>query len=187
MQIVFLCLCILIGFISFVMVLNSHEEPSRLYPGTNVRYWGTFPLALIFLGGTASMFPDHIAHITSVFNYLMLLFFVSGVVGYCAWVESRFQGGMVKQLMHAVVVGKDGKPVSFSTALKRNAFKWFLFPLAPLSLHLMIKDPRRRALHDRFAGTFVMWAPDVIKANQPQSSYEVDQIYERKATAAKKK
>jgi uncharacterized RDD family membrane protein YckC len=179
MKIVFLCLCTAIGFFSFMMVLNSHEQPSRLYPGTNVRYWGTFPLALIFLGGTASMFPDHIFHITSVFNYLMLLFFVSGVAGYCAWVESSFQGGMMKRVMHAVVVGKDGKPVNFITALKRNAFKWFLFPLAPLSLHLMIKDPRRRALHDRLAGTFVMWAPDVIKANQPESSYQVDQVYER--------
>jgi uncharacterized RDD family membrane protein YckC len=71
--------------------------------------------------------------------------------------------------------------------LKRNACKWFLFPLAPLSLHFMIKDSRRRALHDRLAGTFVMWAPDVIKANQPQSSYEVDQVYERKRPAAPRK
>jgi uncharacterized RDD family membrane protein YckC len=185
MQIVFLCISIAIGFVSFVMMLNSHEEPSRLYPGTNVRYWATFLLALVFLGGTASVFPDRLTHITAVFNYLMLLFFVAGVVGYCAWVESRFQGGVMKRMMHAVVVGKDGKAVDFVTALKRNAYKWFLFPLAPLSLYFMIRDPRRRALHDRWAGTFVMWAPDVIKANQPESSYEVDQVYEPKAASTR--
>lgn len=182
MKIVYLCLSVAIGFLGFVVVLNSHEEPSKLYPGTNVRYWATFPLGLLFLALTCIVFPDHLTHITSLPNYLLLLLLICAFVGYCAWVESRFQGGLMKRMMHAVVVGKDGKPVNFATALIRNAYKWFLFPLAPLSLHFMVHDSRRRALHDRLAGTFVMWNPDVIKANQPQSSYEVDQVYERKST-----
>lgn len=185
MQIVFLCLSIAIGFFGFVIVLNSQEQPSKLYPGTNVRYWATFPLGMLFLAVTASVFPDHLTHVTSVPNYLALLFLISAFVAYCAWMESRFQGGAMKRMMHAIVVGKNGKPVDFVTALKRNAFKWFLFPLAPLSLYLMVRDSRRRALHDRLAGTFVMWSPDVIKANQPQSSYEVDQVYERKPASAR--
>jgi uncharacterized RDD family membrane protein YckC len=180
MQIVYLCLCVAIGFISFVIVLNSHEEPSKLYPGTNVRYWATFPLGLLFTVMTYSVFPDKLTHITSVPNYLVLLLLISALVGYCAWAESRFQGGLMKRTLHAVVVGKDGKPVDFVTALQRNACKWFLFPLAPLSLYFMVRDSRRRALHDRVAGTFVMWSPDMIKAHQPESSYEVDQVYERK-------
>lgn len=185
MQIVFLCICIAIGFSSFVIMLNSHEEPSRLYPGTNVRFWATFPSALLFMATTASVFPDHPAHITSVPNYIVLLLLVSAIVAYCTWAESRFQGGFMKRVMHSVVVGRNGKPVDLATALKRNAFKWFLFPLAPLSLYFMVHDSRRRALHDRLAGTFVMWTPDVIKANQPQSSYEVDQVYERKTDIRK--
>jgi uncharacterized RDD family membrane protein YckC len=180
MQIVFLCICIAIGFLGFVIVLNSHEEPSRLYPGINVRYWATFPLGVLFLVVTTGVFPDHLTHVTSFPNYLALLLFVSALVAYCAWVESRFQAGLMKRMMHAVVVGKDGKAVDFITALKRNACKWFLFPLAPLSLYFMARDSRRRALHDRLAGTFVMWAPDVIKANQPKSAYVVDQVYERR-------
>jgi uncharacterized RDD family membrane protein YckC len=187
MKIVFLCVSTAIGFFGFMLVLNSHEEPSKLYPGTNVRYWATFPLALLFLALTYSVFPDHLTHITSLPSYLVLLLLVSLIVVYCAWMESSFQGGLMKRMMHAVVVGKGGKPVDFITALKRNVCKWFLFPLAPLSLHFMIKDSRRRALHDRLAGTFVMWAPDVIKANQPQSSYEVDQVYERKRPAPPRK
>lgn len=185
MQIVYLCLCIAIGFLGFVIVLNSHEAPSKLYPGTNVRYWATFPLGLLFLVVTYIVFPDHLTHIKSVPNYLVLLLLMFAFVVYCAWVESRFQGGLMKRMMHAVVVGKDGKPVDFGTALIRNAYKWFLFPLAPLSLHFMARDSRRRALHDRLAGTFVMWSPDVIKANQPPSSYEVDQVYERKSMSAR--
>jgi uncharacterized RDD family membrane protein YckC len=187
MQIVFLCISIAIAFLGFMIVLNSQEEPSRLYPGTNVRYWSTFPLGVLFLAVTASVFPDHLTHVTSLPDYLALLFLISAFAVYCAWVESGFQGGPLKRMMHAVVVGKDGKPVDFVTALKRNAFKWFLFPLAPLSLYLMARDSRRRALHDRMAGTFVMWSPDMIKANQPRSSYEVDQVYERKAAVSNRK
>lgn len=186
MQIVFLCISIAIGFSGFVIVLNSQEEPSRLYPGTNVRYWASFPLAVLFLAVTASVFPDHLTHVTSFPNYLALLLLISAFVAYCAWMESRYQGGPMKRMMHAVVVGKDGKPVDFVTALKRNAIKWFLFPLAPLSLYFMVRDSRRRALHDRLANTFVMWSPDMLKANQPQSSYEVDQVYERKSVATRK-
>lgn len=186
MQIVFLCICTAIGFFSFVIVLNSQEEPSRLYPGTNVRYWASFPLGVLFLVVTASVFPDHLTHVTSFPNYLALLLLISAFAAYCAWVESRYQGGPMKRMMHAVVVGKHGKPVDLVTALKRNAFKWFLFPLAPLSLYLMIRDSRRRALHDRLADTYVMWSPDMLKANQPQSSYEVDQVYERKSAPARK-
>ncbi|HEY3488446.1 MAG TPA: RDD family protein, partial [Gammaproteobacteria bacterium] len=178
MKIVFLCFCLVIGVAGFIIVLNSREEESKLYPGSNVRYWASFPLALVFLTGTVWLFPEQLLHITAVGNYIMLLLWVGIIIVYCAWIESRFQGGMVKRMMHAVVVDKQGKPVDFITALQRNLCKWLLFPLAPLSLHLITRDPRRRALHDKFAKTFVMWAPDMIKANEGQSGYEVEQVYE---------
>ncbi|HEX7025641.1 MAG TPA: RDD family protein, partial [Gammaproteobacteria bacterium] len=87
---------------------------------------------------------------------------------------ARSGGGVFKRVMHAVVVNKQGKALSFRKALWRNLLKLLLLPFAPLSFYALSKDFRRQALHDKLSGSFVMWTPDVIAASEPESSYQVD-------------
>jgi uncharacterized RDD family membrane protein YckC len=185
MKILFICVSIAVGVLSFVIVLNSHEQPSRLYPGTNVRFCAAVPGIGLFFALVAWLFPAEASQ-TGGWYIAFVIMLLAIFIVYGAWVESAFQAGLVKRMMHAVVVDKQGKPIDFNQALLRNVYKWLLVPLAPLSLYLLARDFRRQALHDKLAGTVVMWTPDMIKANQPKSSYEVDQVYERRGGAHRK-
>jgi uncharacterized RDD family membrane protein YckC len=181
MKILFICISIAVGVLSFFVVLNSHEQPSRLYPGSNVRFCAAVPGIGLFFAVAAWLFPAETVEKAWYVGFLLLLLVIFIIYG--AWVESAFQAGLAKRVMHAVVVDKQGRPIDFKQALLRNLYKWLLLPLAPLNLYWMTRDFRRQALHDKFARTVVMWTPEVIKANQPKSSYEVDQVYERRGGA----
>ncbi len=178
MHIIFLCLCVAIGVLSFAVVLNSAEQPSRLYPGSNVRFLASIPAYVALIIGLFFLFPDLQGllafDIYSILWLLLLVLFVVAHTVYCAWVEYKYQAGLGKSLLKAIVVDKAGKPLTMAQALKRNTFKLLLLPLAPISLYIMIKDFRKQTLHDKLSDTFVMWPADIIDANQPQSSYEVN-------------
>lgn len=158
--------------LSFMVVLNSAEQPSRLYPGSNVRFLATMPIALLLLGVCPWLvtLPSDL----NVFKTVQLLAVLAVFVCYGAWVESRFRGGLAKRAMKAIVVDKGGKNLTFRQALLRNVYKLILLPLAPISLYLLLKDFRRQALHDKLAGTFVMWAPEVMQDNKPEHGIQVE-------------
>jgi uncharacterized RDD family membrane protein YckC len=160
--------------LSFLVVLNSTEQSSRLYPGSNVRFLGTAPLALVMV-----LSCPWLITIPPNFNWLktlILILIIATYLLYTAWIESRFRGGLARHAMRAQVVDRQGKQISFKRALWRNIFKLVLFPLAPLCLYFMIKDFRRQALHDKLAGTFVIWTNEAMEDMQPDSSYHVEMI-----------
>jgi hypothetical protein len=172
MQIVFLCVGIALLVFSFFVVLNTAETSSRLYPGSNVRFLAALPGALLQLILLVWFFPEPLA--ADYLGWLLVTATVAGFVVYGAWVDARFNGGLFKRVMHAIVVNRQGKALTFKKALWRNFLKLVLLPFAPLNFHALSKDFRRQALHDRLSGSFVMWTPDVIAANEPESSYQVD-------------
>lgn len=172
MQIVFLCVAIAVLVFSFFVVLNTAETSSRLYPGSNVRFLAALPSTLLCLVLLAWFFPEPLS--SDYVSWLLIVIIAAGFVFYGAWVDAGFNGGLFKRVMHAVVVNKQGKALTFKKALWRNVLKLVLLPVAPLNLHVLAKDFRRQALHDKLSGSFVMWSPDVIAANEPESSYEVD-------------
>jgi uncharacterized RDD family membrane protein YckC len=157
-----------------MVVLNSLEKSSILYPGSNVRFLASLPISLLLLGLCSWLItiPPNIDIIKTLELAAILVVYII----YSAWVESRFRGGIAKRAMHAVVSDKNGKGISFQQALLRNILKLILLPFAPFSLYFMIKDFRRQAPHDKLAGTFVMWSPDAIKDRQPNENkgYEVE-------------
>lgn len=172
LQIAVLCVGVALLTITFMVVLNSTERSSPLYPGSNVRFLASVPtiLLLLLLAPWLVTAPPEIDVLRTVGLIVLLVLYVL----YHAWVESRFRGGPAKRAMKAVVVDKNGKAVSFKRALTRNIVKLLLLPLAPLNIYFVIKDFRHQALHDKAAGTFVMWSPEAIRERQPKSSYEVD-------------
>ena len=172
MQIVFLCFGLGWLCLSFIVVLNNPEQPSRLYPGTNVRFLASLPGALLLFVLLVWFFPEPFS--TDFIGWFLCFVVVVGFVLYGAWVDSQFKGGFFKHVMHSVVVDTKAKPISFQQALWRNIVKVLLLPLAPFSLYIIAKDFRRQSLHDRICSSLVMWTPDVIAANEPESSYEVD-------------
>lgn len=175
LNILVFCLGLGLFALSFMVVLNSPEQTSPLYPGSNVRFLATMPVALLllFVCPWILSFPPEI----DVSDTLILVGLLAAHVGYSAWVESRYKGGVARRAMKAMVVDARGKPIPFKRALLRNLFKLVLLPLAPLSLYFMLKDFRRQAPHDKLAGTFVMWTPEAMRERQPDSSYEVDIQY----------
>lgn len=172
MQVVFLCIAIALLAFSFFVVLNTAETSSRLYPGSNVRFLAALPSALLFLVLLVWFFPEPLA--ADYAGWLLVAVIAAGFIFYGAWVDARFNGGLFKRVMHAIVVNKQGKGLTFKTALWRNFLKLVLLPFAPLNFHALSKDFRRQALHDKLSGSFVMWTPDIIAANEPESSYQVD-------------
>lgn len=172
MQIVFLCVAIAVLVFSFFVVLNTAETSSRLYPGSNVRFLAALPGTLLLLVLLVWFFPEPLA--SDYVSWVLVVIVAAGFMFYGAWVDARFYGGLFKRVMHAIVVNKQGKALTFKKALWRNFLKLALLPLAPLNLRALSKDFRRQALHDKLSGSFVMWTPDVIAAHEPESSYQVD-------------
>ena len=172
LQIIIFLLGLGIFVLSFLVVLNSSEQSSRLYPGSNVRFLATMPAALLFvlLCPWLITYPPEF----SLLKTLCLVLIVVLYLIYSAWVESGFRGGLAKHAMKAQVVDRKGKSITFKRALWRNIFKFILFPIAPLTLFFMIKDFRRQAPHDKLTDTFVIWNAEVIQEMQPQSSYQVE-------------
>ena len=172
LQIFILVLGLSLLVLSFLVVLNSPEQNSRLYPGSNVRFLATMPsaLILIFLCPWLVTVPPEF----SILKTAELLLLLAVYVLYGAWVESSFRGGVAKRAMKAQVVDRKGKAISFKRALWRNIVKLLLFPLAPFCLFFMVKDFRRQAPHDKLADTFVIWTADAISDMQPESSYKVE-------------
>lgn len=172
MQIVFLCVAIALLVFSFFAVLNTAETSSRLYPGSNVRFLAALPGTLVLLALLVWFFPEPLP--SDYAGWLLIVVVAAGFIVYGAWADAEFNGGLFKRVMHAVVVNKQGKALTFKKALWRNFLKLVLLPIAPLNLHVLSKDFRRQALHDKLSGSFVMWTPEVIAANEPEPSYEVD-------------
>lgn len=172
MQIVFFCGGLAILVLSFIVVLNNPEQSSRLYPGSNVRFLSALPGLLLLLALLSWFFPEPLS--SDYAGWFIWLVIIAGFTAYSAWVDASFKGGLFKRVMHSVVVNKQAKRISFKQALLRNIFKLVLLPVAPFNLYMMSRDFRRQSLHDRLSGTLVMWTPDVIAANEPGSSYEVD-------------
>jgi uncharacterized RDD family membrane protein YckC len=172
MQIVFLCIAIALLVFSFFVVLNTAETSSRLYPGSNVRFLAALPGLLLLLVLFVWFFPEPLS--SDYIGWLLIVTVAAGFVFYGAWADARFYGGLFKRAMHAIVVNRQGRALTFKKALWRNFLKLILLPLAPLNFHALSKDFRRQALHDKLSGSFVMWTPEVIAANEPESSYEVD-------------
>lgn len=171
LQILVLCVGIGLFVMTFMVVLNSTERSSPLYPGSNVRFLASVPTTLLLLAvcpWLLSAPPE-----TDIAKTAGLLAILIVYVLYHAWVESSFRGGVIKRAMKAIVVDKNGKAITFKRALLRNVVKLLFLPLAPLNIYIVIKDFRRQALHDKIAGTFVMWSPEAIREKQPKSSYEV--------------
>ena len=50
----------------------------------------------------------------------------------------------------------EGGRVGFSRALFRNLIKLATIPLWPISVWMMVRDPKQRAIHDHLAGTIVL-------------------------------
>ncbi len=172
MQIIILVLGAILFVLSFLVVLNSSEQSNRLYPGSNIRFLATMPIAVMLLASCPwliSIPPEF-----SLFKTLILALVVVLTITYSAWVDSRFRGGLVKHAMHVQIVNRQGKSITFKRALWRNICKLILFPLAPLSFYFMIKDFRRQALHDKLTATFVIWTQDIIDSAQPESSIKVE-------------
>ena len=172
LQIFLLVLGLSLLVLSFLVVLNSSEQSSRLYPGSNVRFLATMPSALVLIlvcPWLISLPPEFSALKTVELALLLALYVI-----YSAWTESSFRGGLAKRALKAQVVDRKGKGVSFRRALWRNIFKLLLFPLAPFCLFFMIKDFRRQAPHDKLTDTFVIWTADAMKEMQPESSYKVE-------------
>lgn len=158
--------------LGFLVVLNSSEQGSRLYPGSNVRFLATTPAALVLV-----MICPWLVTLPPDINWsklLILLFVLALYLFYTAWVESSFRGGIVRRALKAQVVNRQGKAISFKKALWRNTFKLLMFPFAPVTLYFMMKDFRRQAPHDKLSGTFVIWTTDAIKDMQPEASYHVE-------------
>jgi uncharacterized RDD family membrane protein YckC len=158
--------------LSFLVVVNSPEQNSRLYPGSNIRFLATVPSALVL----ALVCPWYIT-LPPEFSWqktLWLVLFVVLYLLYSAWVESSFRGGMAKRALKAQVVDRKGKEISFKRALWRNIFKLILFPLAPFCLFFMVRDFRRQAPHDKLTDTFVIWTAEAIRDMQPEASYRVE-------------
>lgn len=158
--------------LSFMVVLNSPEQSSVLYPGSNIRFLATMPMALLLVAvcpWLITLPPD-----LDVMKAGQLLAVLVAFVIYSAWVDSSFRGGLAKKAMKAMVTDKAGKNISFQRAFIRNFFKLILFPLAPISLYLLLKDFRRQSLHDKLAGTFVMWAPEAIQNKKPEQGIQVE-------------
>lgn len=172
MQIIFLCVAIALLVFSFFVVLNTAEMSSRLYPGSNVRFLAALPGTLLLLVLLGWFFPEPLS--SDYVNWFLIIVIAAGFVFYGAWVDTRFYGGLFKRVMHAIVVNKQGRALTFKKALWRNFLKLVLLPFAPLNFHTLSKDFRRQALHDKLSGSFVMWTPEMIVANEPESSYEVD-------------
>jgi hypothetical protein len=172
MQIVFLCIAIALLVFSFFVVLNTAETSSRLYPGSTVRFLAALPGLLLLLVLFVWFFPEPL--FSDYVGWLLIVAVAAGFVFYGAWADARFYGGLFKRVMHAVVVNRQGKALTFKKALWRNFLKLVLLPFAPLNFHALSKDFRRQALHDKLSGSFVMWTPEMIAANEPESSYQVD-------------
>ncbi len=172
MQIVYLCLALALLSLSFVVVLNSAEQPSTIYAGSNVRFLASLPSLLLLLSLTTWFFPEPLA--AGFLDWFLLIAVLGLFVAFCAWIESRYKAGIFKRVMNAVVVDKQGKAIDYKKALLRNSLKVLLLPVAPFNLYVLMKDFRRQALHDKWSGTFVMWTADTIRANQPKSDYEVN-------------
>jgi uncharacterized RDD family membrane protein YckC len=172
MQIVFLCAGLAILVLSFIVVLNNPEQSSRLYPGSNVRFLSALPGLLLLLVLLTWFFPEPLS--SDYLGWFFCVAIIVGFVAYSAWVDSSFKGGLFKRVMHSVVVNKQAKQLTFKQALLRNMLRLVFLPIAPFNLYMMSRDFRRQSLHDRLSGTLVMWTPDVIAANEPESSYKVD-------------
>ena len=130
LQIFILVLGLGVFVLSFLVVLNSSEQSSRLYPGSNVRFLATMPSALLLAlicPWLITMPPEF-----SWLKTLWLVLLIALYLLYTAWVESSFRGGLIKRALKAQVVDRKGKAISFKRALFRNIFKFVLFPLAPL-------------------------------------------------------
>lgn len=80
----------------------------------------------------------------------------------CWW----FTGQTVGDLLTGVVVRRsDGYPVSLPQAAARALFGLLLAPLWILGLFAVLRDDRRRALHDRVFRTVVPYAVATRSAN----------------------
>jgi uncharacterized RDD family membrane protein YckC len=172
LQLFILVLGLSLLVLSFLVVVNSSEQNSRLYPGSNVRFLATMPSALVLVlvcPWFITMSPQF-----SWLKTLQLLLVIVLYLFYAAWMESSFRGGLAKRALKAQVVDRKGREISFKRALSRNIFKLLFFPLAPFCLFFMIKDFRRQAPHDKLTDTFVIWTAEAIREMQPESSYRVE-------------
>ena len=172
LQIIVFLSSMAIFVLSFLVVLNSSEQSSRLYPGSNVRFLATMPAALLLalVCPWLVTYPPEFSLLKTAGLILLIVLYVN----YSAWVDSRFRGGLAKHALRAQVVDRKGKGISFKRALWRNIFKLALFPISPLCLFFMIKDFRRQAPHDKLTDTFVIWNAEVIKEMQPETAYHVE-------------
>ncbi|MBA3581868.1 MAG: RDD family protein [Gammaproteobacteria bacterium] len=171
MRTVFLCVTILLGVITFLVVLNTRNE-SRIYASINIRFFAACPVLVVMWAGVFALFPNEEQ---PLWHCLLMLIPILLFALYGAWFESSAErAGLSKRAFAIVVVNKNGKTLSFKQAWSRNFWKLLLLPLAPLSLYLAGRDARRQSLHDRMANTFVMWKDPRFDNKDQESGYKVE-------------
>ena len=121
----------------------------------------------IFFAGTAKTFNEPMmpALVGSVLVGAVLLFLMSWL--YSAGVtSSSFEGTFGKMIMGLKVTDYDGRRLSFGKATVRFLAKILSTLILGIGLFLIAFSDRRQGMHDRIAGTYVIYKPKPVLVPQ---------------------
>lgn len=95
----------------------------------------------------------------SLFHYSMGIIWFGSIFGllyFIAMESSKYQATVGKLLMRIKVVNTQGGRITLSESIIRNISKILSALFLFIGFLMVIFDDRKRALHDRIAGTFVI-------------------------------
>lgn len=109
-------------------------------------------------------------------SFFILLIAYGGSLVFCLWyyvflMASPREGTLGKRLMGIQGVSVDGTQLTLGRACWRLLVSVLIFFLYPIDLLILVLNKKKQGLHDRLAGTYVIYKPEKQKA--PSRGFEV--------------
>lgn len=126
-----------------------------------VRYAGFWVRATACVIDWMIMFVPMIVLLIIIPGQLTFLFLIGGPLLYGSLMEcSRHKGTLGKMAVGICVIGEHQTQISFGRSLARNASQWISFVILLIGFMMTGWDVRCQSLHDKIAGTYVIFLTD---------------------------